>query len=176
MLKGPLLLLFFAVIAFAMICGAWTGFRAIARKLGIADTYRYLAVSVICVAPIGYLTWELTKDYWLDELEKTCSAELAKMPQMAGVANVVIREHFDFWNKTISGGGLAVPWVSDPYHRAQVWLTVDFTRDGEKHSQSIECFFSKLPNTGNPPKVAFEEVHFGWGRVRPEDLPPQRKP
>ena len=63
-----------------------------------------------------------------------------------------------------------MPWISRPYETPKVSLVVEFTRDGRPHSAWIDCIFSKVPNTGDPPEIAFQDVRFSWENVR-EDLP-----
>ena len=46
----------------------------------------------------------------------------------------------------------------------------EFTREERPHSARIECIFSKVPNTGDPPDIAFQQVSISWENVR-EDLP-----
>jgi hypothetical protein len=153
-----------ACLGGALFVGVWSALRAIGRKLGIGDTYQIFIAGGACATP--FLVWMLVNFDRLDSLERTCKSELLKTRRMAGATEVSVEEHYDFWTKTISGGGMAAPWISRPYETPKVWLTVEFTREGEGHRAFIECVFSKIPNTGDPPEVTFQGVQIGSEDVR----------
>lgn len=103
----------------------------------------------------------------LDQLERTCRDELLKTARMQGTTDLRIEKHYDFWTKTISGGGFFMPWISQPYETPKVSLIVQFTREQRPRSAWIDCVFSKIPNSGEPPQIAFQEVKFSWENVVP---------
>jgi hypothetical protein len=57
------------------------------------------------------------------------------------------------------------PWISRPYETPKVSLKVSFARDQRPHLVRINCIFSKLPNTGEPPQLAMQDVKFEYENV-----------
>jgi hypothetical protein len=102
----------------------------------------------------------------LDSMERTCKSELMKAARMAGTTNLTVEHHYDWWTKELSGGGFAMGWISPPYKIPKVRLIIEFTREGQQHHNWIDCLFSKVPDTGDPPEVAFQEINFGFEDVR----------
>ena len=120
--------------------------------------------AAVCAAPLAI--WFFASLDTLDPLERTCRDELAKTERMAGTSQLTVQKHYDFWSKTLSGGGWFAAWVSEPYQTPKVTLSVEFFREGRQHSALIDCLFSKVPNSGDPPDVAFQEVQFHLENVR----------
>jgi hypothetical protein len=140
------------LVAIACICAVtW----AVCQKLGLWTGDQILVPSGVC--GISLLVWLASMD-GLDPLERTCRDELLKTTRMEGVADLRIENHYDFWTKTFSGGGFVMPWISEPYQTPKVSLTVTFTRDKRPRSAWIDCVFSKVPNTGEPPQVSFHDI------------------
>ena len=61
------------------------------------------------------------------------------------------------------------PWISRPYELPKVSLKVNFARDQRPHSAWINCVFSKLPNTGEPPQLTMQDVKFEYENVLERD-------
>jgi hypothetical protein len=152
----------------ALVTGIWLAVRAGCRRLGLARRYQILIASAFCALPL--LLWLLASLDRFDGPERICAREMMKASRMAGTTDLTVRQHYDFWTKTLSGGGVAMPWISRPYETPKVSLVAEFARDGRPHSAWIDCIFSKVPNTGDPPEIAFQDVRFSWENVR-EDLP-----
>ena len=136
----------------------WSIYRAVCRKLGVSIRTQLLVVGGICATSLGFLVFESIDR--LKGIEKTCESELLKTERVSGADPVVIGAHYDFWTRRISGGGWFMPWVSEPYQTPKVMMMVNFFRDGVQHYASIDCWFAKVPDSGNPPQVVFERVEF----------------
>ncbi|SRR5579871_546195 len=165
-LTGVLLLLILVAIAgivAAVFFGLWFAIRTACRKLGLQRRYQILIPSAVCAAP--FVFWLAASIDRLDPLERTCRDELSRTARMEGTTNLQIEEHYDFWTKTLSGGGWMAPWVSRPYETPKVSLKISFARDQRLHSAWIDCVFSKIPNTGEPPRLAMQDVKFGYENV-----------
>ena len=79
---------------------------------------------------------------------------------MQGATDLQIEKHYDFWTRTISGGGWSgAGWTSRPYEEPKVWLIINFTRENRRHNAFITCMF-KVPNTGEPPQLVLQNVQF----------------
>jgi hypothetical protein len=157
------------LVCAALLAGIWLAVRAACRRLGLARRYQILIASAFCILLL--LLWPIMTLDRLDGPERVCVRETIKSPKMAGTTDLTVREHYDFWTKTLSGGGMAgMPWISNPYETPKVSLMIAFTREGRPHSASIDCMFSKIPNSGEPPQIAFQDVRVSWENVR-EDLP-----
>jgi len=153
------------VIIFVLTCASvgllwalWSVGRAVGRRMGLRRTAQGLLAGGLCMAPVAILL-AATLDR-LSETERICKSELLKAERMAGTTSLTIDRHFDFWTKTISGGGPFMPWVSPPYRTAKVEMEIRFFRDGRPHRARIECLFTKVANSGDPPEIAFEQVSF----------------
>ena len=136
----------------------WRGFRIVCRKLGASTRTQLLVGGGIGAIALGFGIFESIDR--LEGIEKTCEAELLKTDRIAGADPVVIGAHYDFWTRRMSGGGWFMPWVSEPYQTPKVMMRINFFRDGVQHYASIDCWFAKVPNSGNPPQVVFERVEF----------------
>jgi hypothetical protein len=143
--------------------GIWFAMRAVCRKLGLGSSYQILISSGVCGVLLFH--WLVASIDRLDPLERTCRDELLKTARMEGTTDLTIEEHYDFWTKTNSGGGWVSPWISRPYEIPKVSLKVSFARDQRPHSAWINCVFSKLPNTGEPPQLAMQDVKFEYENV-----------
>lgn len=121
-----------------------------------SGAWRMIAVG-ICTAAV--VLWVWSRSGRLDDLENICRSELVKSARMAGTTHLAVYQHYDFWTKTISGGGFVAPWISHPYETPKVSLVVNFTRDGETRSGWVDCIFSQIPNTGDPPRLAFQKIN-----------------
>ena len=150
-------------IGAGVVLGSWLAMRAACQKLGLGSSYQILISSGVCGIPL--FLWLVASIDRLDPLERTCRDELLKTARMEGTTDLRIEEHYDFWTKTNSGGGWVSPWISRPYEIPKVSLKVSFTRDQRAHSAWINCIFSKLPNTGEPPQVAVRDVKFEYENV-----------
>jgi len=147
-----------------LLWGAWLAVRAICRALGMAELHQRYVATAFCAAP--FVIWFVANLDTLDALERTCRDELVRTDRMAGTSYLTVQKHYDFWSKKMSGGGMFAPWVSEPYQTPKVTLAVEFMREGRQHSALIDCIFSKLPNTGDPPELAFQEIRFALEDVR----------
>jgi len=154
-------------ICAGLIAGIWLATRAACRKFGLGVRYQVLIPSSVCSIPL--LLWVVTSVDRLDPRERTCRDELLKTTPMEGTADLRIEGHYDFWTETISGGGWGAAWASRPYETPKVWLIVQFTRDRRPHKAWIDCVFTKVPGTGEPPQIAFQEVKFDWENVLEPD-------
>src|SRR5262249_3724273 len=143
-----------AGVFFAM----WSVMRALCRKLGLARRYQILIPSGIFALPL--LFWLAAGIDRLGPLERTCRDALVKTRRMDGTTALRIEAHYDFWTKTNSGGGWVSPWISRPYETPRVLLMINFERDHRPHAATIACIFARMPNTGDPPLLAMQEVRF----------------
>jgi hypothetical protein len=152
-------------IAVAFHVGLWFAARAVCRKFHLAKRAQLLVATTVCLVPAA--AWAVSRIDRLDAHERTCFAETMKTPRMATARDVTIEKHFNFWTQTITGGGFGtIGWVSKPYTDAKVWLYLVYTRDHERYATTVECRFAKLPDTGNPPAIAFQSVDFQSERKR----------
>lgn len=158
-----LILVAIACVCAAVIVGIWFVIRVACQKLGLGTGYQILVSSGVCGIP--FLVWMVVSIDELDPLERKCRDELLKTTRMEGVTDLRIEKHYDFWTKTFSGGGWAMPWISKPYETPKVELIVRFTRDRRPHKAWIDCGFSKVPNTGEPPQVEFHDVKFMYDTI-----------
>jgi hypothetical protein len=147
----------------ALLAGIWFAVRAACRKLGMRQKPEILTASALCLTP--FIVLLVSSLDTLDDLEKACRSELLKTQRMADTSSFLVLQHYDFWTKTVSGGGMAIPWISHPYKTAKVSLVVQFKRDHQPHQAWIDCIFSKLPDTGDPPQVILQKVEFSWENV-----------
>jgi hypothetical protein len=174
------MIIYLAILVLAGIVVSWTLwsiYRAVCRKFGVSTRTQLLVVGGICVTVLGVLIFESIDR--LKGIEKTCESELLKTERVSGAAAVVIGAHYDFWTRRISGGGWITPWVSEPYQTPKVMMMVNFFRDGVQHYASINCWFAKVPDSGNPPQVVFQRVEFISDDVlneRGQRVPWQPKP
>ena len=158
-LTGVQLLLIVIAIAWigaGVFFGIWFAIRAACRKLGFGRGYQILIPSGVCAIP--FLLWLAASVDRLGPLETSCRAALLKTTRMEGTKELRVREHYDFWTKTNSGGGWVSPWISRPHETPKVSLLVSFERDQRPHSAWIDCVFVKVPNTGEPPQFAMQDV------------------
>jgi hypothetical protein len=158
-----LILVAIAWIGAGVFFGIWFAIRAACRRVGLQGRYQILIPSGVFGIPL--LLWLVASVDRLDPLERTCRDELLKTTRMEGTTDVRIEEHYDFWTKTISGGGWVTPWISRPHELPKVSLKVNFARDQRPHSAWVNCVFSKLPNTGEPPQLAMQDVKFEYENV-----------
>ena len=99
----------------------------------------------------------------LDPIELECRDKLLTSPEMAGIRDFTIREHYNWWEKTYSDTGLAVGAPSEPYQDPRIEMVVEFARDdGLPHRASAQCLFAKIPNSGEPSLVRFDRIEIGW--------------
>jgi hypothetical protein len=152
-----------ACICAGVVIGVWLAIRAVCRKLGLGRGYQIFIPSGVCGVPFILLL--VASVDRLGPLERTCRDELLKTTRMEDTTDLRIEEHYDFWTKTISGGGWVSPWISRPYETPKVSLKVNFTRDRRPHSAWIDCIFSKIPNTGEPPQLTMHDVKFEYENV-----------
>jgi hypothetical protein len=162
-LTDVMILVAIACICVGVIVGTWFAIRAACRKVGLRRGYQILIPSGVCGIP--FFLWLVASVDRLDALERTCRDELLKTTRMEGATDLRIEEHYDFWTKTVSGGGWVAPWISRPYETPKVSLVVNLTRDQRPHSAWINCIFSKIPNTGEPPQLAMQDVKFEYENV-----------
>jgi hypothetical protein len=161
-----ILQLLLIVIAFAwfsagIVSVIWFLIRAACRKAGLAG--RYLIVVPAAVFAVPATLFFIAKLDRLDALERTCrAASLANAGRLQGAANVHVREHYDFWNKTYSGSAVYA-WISRPYETPKVSLLLNFEIEQRAYSEWVHCHFLKIPNTGEPPQLDLQNIHVAEG-------------
>jgi hypothetical protein len=47
-------------------------------------------------------------------------------------------------------------------------IRLNFVRDGVEHYAWIDCWFAKVPDSGNPPQLVFDRVEFTSDDVQNE--------
>ncbi|HEU0145759.1 MAG TPA: hypothetical protein VFR21_02665 [Bradyrhizobium sp.] len=134
----------------------WFVVRAACRKLGLARNYQILIPSAVCSIPLFF--WVAASVDRLDPLERECREVLLKTTRMEGTRDLRVQKHYDFWTRTNSGGGWVMPWISRPYETPKVSLLVNFERDQRLRSAWINCIFSEIPDSGQPPQLAMQDV------------------
>jgi hypothetical protein len=164
-----IVLLLLIVVAFAWISAGllsiiWFSIRAACRKVGLSGHYLIFVPGAIFAIPVLLLL--VARVDRLDVLERTCRAASLTDALLADTANLRVQEHYDFWAKTYSGSAV-YPWISRPYETPKVALLVNFERDQRPNSAWIHCIFTKVPNTGEPPQLALDNVHVHVGANGP---------
>ena len=154
----------FAWISAGIFSIIWFGIRAACRKVGLSGRYLIFVPGTIFAIPVLLLL--VASVDRLDVLERTCRAASLANALLAGTTNLRVQEHYDFWTKTYSGSAV-YPWLSRPYETPKVALLVKFERDQRPNSTWIHCVFKKVPNTGEPPQLALEDVHVHAGANGP---------
>jgi hypothetical protein len=152
-----------ACAALGLLWVLWSLFRAVCRKLRLSERTQTLIAIGFCFALVAMPLVAILDP--LCGIEKTCKSELLKSERMVGTSGLVIEKHYDFWTKTMSGGGWFMPWVSRPYTTPKVEMEIEFIRDGEKHRAWIKCDFVGVPDSGSPPQLAFQNVEFVYDNV-----------
>ena len=151
----------------------WAALHPLWARLRVREGRAFLGVAaVVCASP--FVAWAGWIGFlWLDPLdglERTCRAEFFKTSYLVGATDFKIRRHLDYWNDDlVSGGGYTIGWESKPYQRPKVELFVEFKVDDELHLATVNCSYVKLPDTGDPPKVAFKQVMVGLETVYRKD-------
>ena len=150
-----LIVIAFASVSAGIFSVVWSIIRAACRKVGLTDRYLIVVPGAIFAMPV--LLFLITSLDRLDALERACRAEALTSARLAGVTNLRVQKHYDFWTKTYSGSAM-YPWISRPYETPKVQLFVDFEKDLRPHSAWVNCVFSKIPNTGEPPQLSLQDV------------------
>jgi hypothetical protein len=167
---GALLLLIYSGFAFTIGAAIWVPLRNLCRILGMPKSYQRVVPSAVLAAlilavPLVLVLRDIINKVFLDSREKTCRSEAANVLGVTKPADLTVTEHHDFWTTRVSGGGFVMSWVSEPYQTPKVWLNVRFASGGSQHEAFIECMFAKLPNTGDPPDIAFESAQVVYHSV-----------
>jgi hypothetical protein len=99
----------------------------------------------------------------LDGVEHECRDRLLRSIDMANIREFRINRNYNWWEKTYSGSGAVGGPLYRPYQDPRVEMIVEFKRDDDlPHKAWIECIFMKVPDSGDPPRVAFESVEIEW--------------
>lgn len=99
----------------------------------------------------------------LEGVEIECWDQLLTSPAMADAGDFIVVKHYNWWERTYSGSMFAGGELYKPYQDPRVEMLIEFKRqDGMRHRAWIECRFLKVPNSGNPPQIQFEQVRLDW--------------
>ena len=153
--------------------------RAIFRRFGTGETARAYILSGGAAAMMGLVAFWVISANSLDALERDCRDHILAAPQMAGVSHFAAEKHVDSWTYGASGGGFVAPWSVGPHSEPKVAMLADFYRgDSRLHHAWIECLYTKKPDSGDPPQLAFDQLRFSFENVLDGDhwqpwLPPR---
>jgi hypothetical protein len=162
--------LFVALILMGVLFALTAIVKALLRKSRLSETARALALSGGAAAVIALAALWVIRANSLDSLERDCRDHILAQPQMAGVSHLSADQHHDIWNYTTYFGGWVAPQVSQPYTTPKVIMTVDFYRDDSRlHNSWVECLYKPMPDSGSPPRLAFDQVKVSWENVLVDD-------
>jgi hypothetical protein len=137
--------------------------RAALHGFEIGSTPRNLILSGGAAAAIALAAFFVVRADALDSLERDCRDHILADPRMAGVSHLSAEQHHDIWNYTTTYGGWVAPQISQPHTVPKVIMVVKFYRDDNRiHDSWIECLYKTKPDSGNPPRLLFDQVKYSF--------------
>lgn len=154
--SGEMILVIGIVLVFH--AGLWLLTRAACRIYQLTKRTQIIVATAVCLLPT--VAWVVAGIDRLDAHERTCLAETLKTARMAKARDVKVERHNNYWAATVYYRGIGVIRSGKPYIEPKVQLDIVYRLDNEWRLASILCIFTKVPNSGNPPAIAFQSAAF----------------
>jgi hypothetical protein len=142
------------LIAGVLAWGLWRIIGALCRRYTLSRHMHFMIFGAFVLAVC--MTGVAISIDSLDGLERICEAEVRKHEKLSGSSDFEIKKHLNYWKQYTSSF-----WgISEPYQDPQVTMTIHFVKDGKKHQSFLACRYTKIPNSGDPPRLQFHQVRF----------------
>jgi hypothetical protein len=132
--------------------GVWRAVQALGRRFALARRTQFaICGTLVCTVCATVVVLRIDR---LDAMEQICQTEILKQDRLSGVSDFEITKHVNFWDNHVSGY-----WgISKPHEEAKVFLWIQYVKDERKHQGFLTCRYSRIPDSGDPPRVQFERV------------------